>query len=103
METESMRLPEIAELEKRFLIPTYDRLPILAVRGEGCYLYDDRGRRYLDFLGGLAVNSLGYADPEIMSVLRDSSESLLHVSNLIYHRFQAPLAQKLAHLAGLDR
>ena len=79
-----MRLPEIAELEKRFLIATYDRLPILAVRGEGCYLYDDRGRRYLDFLGGLAVNSLGYADPEIMSVLRDSSESLLHVSNLIY-------------------
>jgi acetylornithine/N-succinyldiaminopimelate aminotransferase len=98
-----MNFEEIANLEKRVLIPTYDRLPILAVRGEGCYLYDDGGKKYLDFLGGLAVNSLGYAHPEILAVLRDEAESLLHVSNLIYHRYQAPLAEKLARLAGLDR
>ncbi len=98
-----MNFQQIAELEKRVLIPTYDRLPILAVRGEGCYLYDDRGKRYLDFLGGLAVNSLGYAHPEVLAVLRDGAESLLHVSNLIYHRYQAPLAEKLARLSGLDR
>ncbi len=98
-----VNLEEIAELEKRVLIPTYDRLPILAVRGEGCILYDDRGKKYLDFLGGLAVNALGYAHPEILAVLRDESESLLHVSNLLYHRYQAPLAEKLARLAGLDR
>jgi acetylornithine/N-succinyldiaminopimelate aminotransferase len=93
----------VAELEKRVLIPTYDRLPILVVGGEGCYLYDDRGKRHLDFLGGLAVNSLGYAHPEILAVLRDESESLLHVSNLVYHRYQAPLAEALTRLAGLDR
>lgn len=98
-----MNFEEISELEKRVLIPTYDRLPILAVRGEGCFLYDDCGKKYLDFLGGLAVNSLGYAHPEILAVLRDGSESLLHVSNLVFHRFQAPLAEKLAALAGLDR
>lgn len=98
-----MNFDQIAELEKKVLVPTYDRLPILAVRGEGCYLYDDRGKKYLDFLGGLAVNSLGYAHPEILAVLRDEAETLLHVSNLIYHRYQAPLAEKLAHLAGLDR
>ena len=98
-----MNLDQIAELEGRTLIPTYDRLPILAVRGEGCYVYDDRGRPYLDFLGGLAVNALGYGHPEILAVLRDESESLLHVSNLVYHRYQAPLAEKLAALAGLDR
>jgi acetylornithine/N-succinyldiaminopimelate aminotransferase len=98
-----MNFDEIAELEKQTLIPTYDRLPILAVRGEGCCLYDDRGRKYLDFLGGLAVNALGYGHPEILAVLRDESESLLHVSNLIYHRYQAPLAQKLARLAGGGR
>jgi acetylornithine/N-succinyldiaminopimelate aminotransferase len=96
-------LEEIADLEKRVLIPTYERMPILAVRGEGCYLYDDRGRRYLDFFGGLAVSSLGYAHPEILAIVRDDSETLLHVSNLIYHRYQAPLAEKLAGLAGLDR
>jgi acetylornithine aminotransferase/acetylornithine/N-succinyldiaminopimelate aminotransferase len=98
-----MNFEEIAELEKRVLIQTYDRLPILAVGGEGCYLYDDRGRKYLDFLGGLAVNALGYAHPEIMAVLRDEAATLLHVSNLLYHRYQAPLAEKLTRLAGLNR
>ena len=98
-----MNFEEIAELEKRVLIQTYDRLPILAVGGEGCYLYDDRDRKYLDFLGGLAVNALGYAHPEIMAVLRDEAATLLHVSNLLYHRYQAPLAEKLTRLAGLNR
>ncbi len=98
-----MNFEQIAELEKRVLIPTYDRLPFLAVGGEGCYLHDDKGKRYLDFLGGLAVNALGYAHPEILAALRDQSETLLHVSNLIYHKYQAPLAERLTRLAGLDR
>ena len=98
-----MNFKEISELEKRVLVPTYDRMPFLAVRGEGCYLYDDSGKKYLDFLGGLAVNSLGYAHPELMAVVRDEAESLLHVSNLIYHRYQGPLAEKLARLTGLNR
>jgi acetylornithine aminotransferase/acetylornithine/N-succinyldiaminopimelate aminotransferase len=100
---EIMNLDEIATLEKKVLIPTYDRLPILAVHGEGCTLYDEKGKKYLDFLGGLAVNALGYGHPEILAVLRDEAESLLHVSNLLYHRYQAPLAETLAKLAGLDR
>ncbi len=98
-----MNYEQVAELEKQTLVPTYVRLPFLAVRGEGCYLYDDQGKKYLDFLGGLGVNALGHAHPEILETLRDPSENLLHVSNLIYHRYQAPLAQKLAELTGLDR
>ncbi len=98
-----MNYQQVSELEKKRLVPTYDRLPFLAVRGEGCYLYDDQGNKYLDFLAGLGVNALGYSDPEILEALRDPSESLLHVSNLVYHRFQAPLADKLALLTGLDR
>ena len=98
-----MSFDDISALEQRTLIPTYERLPILAVRGAGCYLYDDRGKRYLDFFGGLAVNALGYAHPEVLAVLRDEAETLLHVSNLIYHRYQAPLAERLARWAGLDR
>ena len=98
-----MNLDDISAREQCALIPTYERLPILAVRGEGCYLYDDRGRKYLDLFGGLAVNALGYAHPEVLAVLRDDTETLLHVSNLIYHRYQAPLAEKLAQWAGLDR
>jgi acetylornithine/N-succinyldiaminopimelate aminotransferase len=98
-----MNYEQIAELEKKRLVPTYDRMPFLAVRGEGCYLYDDQGKKYLDFLAGLGVNALGYSHPEILEALRDPEESLLHVSNLYYHRFQAPLADKLARLTGLDR
>jgi len=98
-----MKFDDIVQLEKQFLFSTYDRLPILAVRGEGCYLYDGQGKKYLDFLGGLAVNSLGYAHPEILAVLRDELETILHVSNLLYHPFQAPLAKKLTSLTGLDR
>ncbi len=98
-----MNRDQIAELEKRVLIPTYERLPILAVRGEGCYIYDDTGKKYLDFLGGLAVNALGYNHPEIMAALRDPAETLLHVSNLLYHPYQAPLAEKLVRLSGMDR
>ncbi len=98
-----MNFDEIAQLEQQVLIPTYDRLPMLAVRGEGCYLYDDQGKKYLDFLGGLAVNSLGYAHPEILAALRDEAETLLHTSNLLYHPYQAPLARKLTALSGMDR
>ncbi len=98
-----MNFGQVVQLEKEVLIPTYERMPILAVRGDGCYLYDDSGKRYLDFLGGLAVNALGYAHPEMVAVLRDESESLLHVSNLLYHPYQGLLAQKLAALSGLDR
>ncbi|MGH9401636.1 MAG: aspartate aminotransferase family protein [Terriglobia bacterium] len=98
-----MNYEAIRELESRVLIPTYERMPILAVRGEGCYVYDDKDKKYLDLLGGLAVNSLGYNHPEIMAALRDESENLLHVSNLLYHPYQGLLAEKLARLAGLDR
>jgi len=98
-----MNREQIAELEKHVLIPTYDRLPILAVRGDGCYIYDETGKKYLDFLGGLAVNALGYNHPEIMATLRSETDNLLHVSNLLYHPFQAPLAEKLTRLCGMDR
>ncbi len=101
--TAIMNYEAIRELESRVLVPTYERFPILAVRGEGCCLFDDQGKKYVDFFGGLAVNSLGYAHPEILEVLRDESETLLHVSNLFYHSYQAPLAEKLARWAGLDR
>lgn len=99
----AMNYETVKELESHVLIPTYERLPILAVRGDGCYVYDSRGKKYLDLLGGLAVNSLGYNHPEIMAVLRDESENLLHISNLFYHPYQGQVAEKLARLAGLDR
>ncbi|MEE8256501.1 MAG: aspartate aminotransferase family protein [Acidobacteriota bacterium] len=98
-----MNLKQVSEKEKEFLIPTYQRLPVMMVRGEGCFLFDDEGKEYLDFLGGLAVNALGHAHPEILAILRDSTQTILHVSNLIYHPHQAEVAERLVRLTGLDR
>ncbi len=82
---------------------TYRRPPLVFVRGRGCYLYDQRGRKYLDFLGGLAVNALGYAHPRITRVMRREAGRAVHVSNLFHHPYQGPLARKLAEWSGLDR
>ena len=98
-----MNLKQVSQKEKDFLIPTYQRLPVMMVRGAGCFLFDDKGKEYLDFLGGLAVNALGHAHPEILAILRDSTQTLLHVSNLIYHPYQAEVAERLVRLTGLDR
>ena len=82
---------------------TYRRPPLVFVRGRGCYLYDHRGRKYLDFLGGLAVNALGYAHPRITRVIRREAAHPLHISNLFHHPYQGPLARKLAEWSGLER
>ena len=87
----------------RYLMNTYRRPPIIFVRGRGCYVYDQQGRKYLDFLGGIAVNALGYAHPRMVRVMRREAGRAVHVSNLFHHRFQGPLARKLAGWSGLDR
>lgn len=90
-------------LAGRYLMNTYRRPPLVFVRGRGCYLYDHRGRKYLDFLGGLAVNALGYSHPRLTRVIRRESARVVHVSNLFHHAYQGPLARKLAEWSGLER
>jgi acetylornithine/N-succinyldiaminopimelate aminotransferase len=90
-------------LAGRYLMNTYRRPPVVFVRGHGCYLYDHRGRKYLDFLGGLAVNALGYSHPRLGRVIRRESARAVHFSNLFHHLYQGPLARKLADWSGLDR
>ncbi len=97
------RLPSIEELEKKHLIQTYARYPLVIERGRGCWVYDTEGRKYLDFLSGLGVNALGHAHPRIVKVMREQAGRAIHVSNLYYHAYQAPLAARLAKLSGLDR
>src|SRR6185295_6019845 len=87
----------------RFLMNTYQRPPLVFVRGQGCYQYDHRGRKYLDFLGGIAVNALGHAHPRIVRVIRRESARAIHLSNLFHNSYQGPLARKLAEWSGLDR
>lgn len=96
-------LAAIAKAEAALLLPTYERNRVLFREGRGCYLYDDAGNRYLDFLSGIGVNALGYNHPAIRKVLREQSAKLIHISNLFYHDYQAKLARKLTKISGLDR
>ena len=98
-----MSLEQAMRLAGRYLMNTYRRPPLVFVRGQGCYLYDHRGRKYLDFLGGLAVNALGYSHPRLTRVIRREAGRATHVSNLFHHPYQGPLAQKLAEWSGLAR
>jgi predicted acetylornithine/succinylornithine family transaminase len=93
----------IVERERQFLLQTYNRYPIVLSRGKGVSVYDIAGRRYLDFVSGLGVNALGHAHPRIVKAIREQAANLVHVSNLYYHEYQGPLAEKLCALSGLDR
>jgi predicted acetylornithine/succinylornithine family transaminase len=96
-------LEHIAELERKYLLTTYNRYPVVLARGKGVFLYDTEGKKYLDFVSGLGVNALGHAHPRIVKAIRDQAAKLLHVSNLYYHEYQGLLAERLCNLSGLDR
>jgi acetylornithine/N-succinyldiaminopimelate aminotransferase len=93
----------IIDRERRFLLQTYSRYPVVFDRGAGVFLYDLEGKRYLDFVAGLGVNALGHAHPRIVKVIREQAARLIHLSNLYYNEFQGLLAEKLCTLSGLNR
>jgi acetylornithine aminotransferase/acetylornithine/N-succinyldiaminopimelate aminotransferase len=99
----SSKAKSILRDANQFLMPTYKRQPIVFTHGRGCYVYDSRDKKYLDFLGGIAVNALGHAHPRIVKVIRRESARAIHLSNLFHNSFQGPLARKLAQWSGLDR
>ncbi len=86
-----------------YLMQTYARLPVAFVRGEGAWLFDEQGEKYLDALAGIAVNGLGHAHPRLVSALCEQAGRLIHTSNLYQVREQERLAQRLCSLSGLDR
>ena len=84
------------------LIPTYKRQPVAFERGEGVWLFDTDGNRYLDALAGIAVNALGHAHPALMGAITDQAGKLLHTSNLYEIDIQTRLADRLCALSGMD-
>jgi acetylornithine aminotransferase/acetylornithine/N-succinyldiaminopimelate aminotransferase len=92
----------LADAEK-YLLPTYKRQLLVFTHGRGPYVFDSSGKKYLDFLGGIAVNGLGHAHPNIVKVIRRESARAIHLSNLFHNEFQGPLAKKLAEISGMDR
>src|SRR6266568_4217365 len=75
---------------EQFLLPTYKRPPIVFTHGRGGYVFDARGKKYLDFLGGIAVNALGHAHPRIVRVIRREAARAIHLSNLYHNAYQGP-------------
>ncbi|HEX3373659.1 MAG TPA: aminotransferase class III-fold pyridoxal phosphate-dependent enzyme, partial [Edaphobacter sp.] len=93
----------VAELEKLYLLQNYARHPIILHRGDGPYMWDVNGKRYLDFIAGIGVNALGQNHPRIVEVIREQAARLTHTSNLFYNEYQGPLAERIAKVSGLAR
>ncbi len=98
-----MNLEQVSKLESQRLLSTYERYPVMLRKGRGVYVYDDKGKRYLDFLSGIGVNALGYAHPALTKTIARQAGLLVHTSNLFYHEYQGKLAAVLASISGLDR
>lgn len=92
-----------ASLAEKYLFPTYKRPPFVLVKGEGCRVWDENGKEYLDFVGGIAVCALGHSSPIVTKALDEQSRTLVHVSNLYYTRPQVELARLLVENSFADR
>jgi len=100
----SITLPtDIRTLESQHVLQVYRRQPVVFVRGEGVHLIDDAGRRYLDFVSGIGVASLGHAHAGLAQALADQAATLIHTSNLYFHPLQGELAARLSEATGLER
>lgn len=95
-----MTYEEIAVVERRYHMGVYGRQPVAFARGEGAVLWDVDGKEYLDFLGGIAVMSVGHSHPAVVEAIREQAGRLMHVSNLFYTEPQVRLAKRLHDLLG---
>ena len=84
-------------------MPTYGERDLIFAKGKGCYLYTHSGKKYLDFAGGIAVNSLGHCHPKLVNILKKQSEILWHTSNLYKNNNQELFAQELCKKTFADK
>ena len=94
---------EIMTLDENYVMHTYGRFPIVIEKGEGCYCFDTEGNKYLDLIGGIAVNILGYGDPVLGEAIGKQAKGIIHTSNLFYTIPQPKLAERLTKLAGMRK
>lgn len=91
------------ELAEKYLMRTFKRLPVTMVRGKGVYIWDDKGNKYLDMVGGWAVNSIGHCHPVMVQAMKKQSNTLIQSSNQVYTIPQVELAKLLVEISCLDR
>ncbi len=88
--------PNLAEREKRYVMQTYKRAPVVFERGEGALLFDEDGKEYIDLLAGISVASVGHGNPDVVAAISGQADRLMHVSNLFYTRPMVDLAERLS-------
>ena len=91
---------QIFETYAKDYLPVFNRYKIVLDHGDGVYVWDAAGKKYLDFLGGIAVNVLGYNYPQLVEAIASQAAKIIHASNLYYTKPQADAAENLQHLAG---
>jgi len=96
-------VPDYVEFEQQFLMPTYKRQPLFIARGQGMKVWDDRGREYLDFLGGIAVDIIGHCHPAVVAAVREQVGTLIHTSNLYYTGPQLDVARFLVEHSPFEK
>ena len=94
---------QYVETTENSLVHTYNRFPVVLDRGEGVYLYDTEGKKYLDFAAGIAVSGLGYGNPEFNGALKAQIDQLIHSSNLYYNTTCGRAAEALKEVSGMGR
>lgn len=94
---------QIYAVDKADYLPVFARYQIVLDHGDGVNVYDTAGKKYIDFLGGIAVNVLGHGNKELVKAIADQAARMIHVSNLYYTEAQATAAEKLVKLSGLNR
>src|SRR6266567_6303864 len=97
--TTTINSDEIVALEEQYQLATYKKMPIVAERGEGVWVFASNGERYLDLYGGHAVAGTGHCHPHVVKAIREQTEKLLFYSNLVYSEARARAAQKLVSIA----
>ncbi|HEX3036337.1 MAG TPA: acetylornithine transaminase [Thermodesulfobacteriota bacterium] len=98
-----MNTEKIISKSQRYLMNTYNRYPVVITGGEGCWIWDTEGKRYLDFITGIAVTNLGHNHPAITGAIAEQSKKLIHVSNLFYTEPQIELAEILVKNSFADK
>lgn len=98
-----MKTTDLIADAAKYLVPTYNRPEVIFTHGEGVYLYDSEGNRYLDFMAGIAVDALGHADPEWVAAVSQQAALLTHTSNLFHTAPQLELARRLVENSFADR
>ncbi|MDU2064986.1 MAG: aminotransferase class III-fold pyridoxal phosphate-dependent enzyme, partial [Sporomusaceae bacterium] len=94
---------EVITKDKQYYMPVFNRYQMVISHGEGPYVYDNEGKKYIDFLGGIAVNLLGHGHKGLVKAIADQAAKVIHCSNLYYTAEQAQLVEEIAKRSGFDK